>query len=135
MASQSFTLSFVNYLFIRIPFINFKNLQILTSAKHFFLNCAFLDLEHLFLLYFSYLMMFGMVLFIYLKIILIFLSLPQSFDSLCCMELIAKQIGITYCACKDIAAAGQQRSIVVAFGRRWLLDGVGFVDRFGLQTH
>ena len=125
----------MNYLSIRIPFINSKNPQILTSAEHFFLNCAFLDLEHLFLLYFSYLMMFGMVLFIYFKIILIFLSLPQSFDFLCCMVLIVKQIGITYCACKDIAAAGQQRSIVVAFGRRWLLDGVGFVDRFGLQTH
>ena len=80
-------------------------------------------------------MMFGMVLFICLKIILIFLSLPQSFDFLCCMVLIAMQIGITYYACKDIAAARQQRSIVVAFGRRWLLDDVGFVDRFGLQTH
>ena len=59
--------------------------------------------------------MFGMVLFIYLKIILIFLSLPQSFDFLCCMVLIAKQIGITYCACKDIAAAG--KGIFVQAGR------------------
>jgi hypothetical protein len=51
------------------------------------------------------------------------------------MRLIAKRINIVYCACKGIATVRQQRNIVIAFGRRLLLDGGGFMSHFGFQIH
>jgi hypothetical protein len=51
------------------------------------------------------------------------------------MKLIAKPIDITYCACKGITAVRQLHSTVIAFGRKLLLDGAGFVDHFGFQIH
>jgi hypothetical protein len=51
------------------------------------------------------------------------------------MRLIAKRVDITYCACKGIAAARQQHSIVITFEQKLLLDGAGFVGHFGFQIH